>query len=212
MSVIREQRPGDPVETLVTGSGRVEPARDRGHVEYDLTGLIAPRSPAPSPATSEVIEVIWTPDEVSVRIAGVQRGDWQSRTRDEARMSGGLIGRLPDETSGLLTVVAGSQPGQTVPLEPADLDGAAAERWMVTVPIEVAAAAGVPADVPDADTIRRLYGIEDTEIEVWLVDGALRRLRFELRREEAPYGGPERTITTYDWRPPIDPTPIELPS
>jgi hypothetical protein len=211
MSVIREKRPVDPVETLLTGSGRVEPARDRGHIRYDLSGLVAHPSPSPSAGTPEVVEIIWTPDDVAVRIAGVAHGDWQSRVRDEARVRSGLIGRLPDEVSGLLTLVAGSPPDRTVRLEAAELDGSPAERWMVAVPVEVAAGAGVPADVPDADGIRRAYGIEEIEIEVWLVDGSLRRLRLEFRREKAPYGGPDRTTTTYEWYPPSDPTPIELP-
>src|SRR5690242_442208 len=39
LKILREQRATDPVETLVTGTGRMEPPTGRGHVRYDFTGL-----------------------------------------------------------------------------------------------------------------------------------------------------------------------------
>lgn len=211
LSVVREKRPADPIENLVTGSGRVEPSIGRGHVSYDLSGLSAPPGATAPPAAAPSVEVIWTPDDLYVLIPGGQEPEWQSRTRDEARRGGGLVGRLPDEVLGLVTLVAESDPGRVVALDDARIEGARATRWLVPVTVEEAVLEGVPADAPDAAVIRQTYGITDIEIEAWLVEGALRRLRVAFARENAPYGGPDRTTTTYDWRPADDAVPIEIP-
>ena len=209
MRVVREKRATDPIETLITGAGRVEPAIGRGRVSYDLAGLFAPPGETPPPSSPDVVDVIWTPNDMYVRLA--QRSAWESRTREHGRENGGLIGRLPDEVLGLVALVAESDPSRAVALEAADLDGATAERWSVSVPIEAAALDGVPADAPDADTIRRQYGISDIDIEAWLVDDQLRRLRVAFRREKAQYGGTDVTTTTYDWQRASDGTPIAIP-
>jgi hypothetical protein len=157
------------------------------------------------------VELIWTPDDLFVRIAGDTADAWESRTRQEGRVSGGLIGRLPDEPLGLLMLLAESDPDQAVALQPADLAGDTAQRWTVTVPIETSASNGVPAQIPDAAAIRRQYGVSELDIETWLVAGELRRLRYAFHRETAPYGGPDDTTTTYEWRPAADDTPIVIP-
>ena len=243
LEVVREKRATDPVETLLGGTGRVEPLNGRGEVRYDLSALFAqpggsplpsgsatPRpsagsspvpgardsplpssSPTPSPRTPDLVDVIWTPTDIYVRIVGAEAGAWESRTRDEGRLSGGLIGRLPDETLGLVSLIAASDPDRAVPLEPAEIDGVTAQRWMVTVPVEAAVSAGVPAQTPDAAVLKRAYGVSEIDIEVWLVADDLRRLRYAFHREKAPYGGPDLTTTTYDWRPAADAIPIEIP-
>jgi len=81
-----------------------------------------------------------------------------------------------------------------------------------SAPGESAVVEGVPADVPDAVALREAYGVEAIEIEVWLVDGALRRLRYEIARAKAPYGGPDRTTVTYDWSPATSADPIVVPA
>jgi len=211
MTVVREKRPDDAVETLAAGTGRVEPVRGRGSVRYDLAGLFTPPGTTPAPTSSSIVEVIWTPDDLYVRIPGGQEREWQSRPRDQARTGGGLVGRLPDEAMGLVILVAQSGPEHAAPLDGAEVDGALAERWLVRVPVDVAVREGVPADTPDADVVRGTYSVSDVEIEAWLVDGALRRLRYAFAREEAPYGGPDRTTTTYDWRPAAAGGPITVP-
>ena len=60
-------------------------------------------------------------------------------------------------------------------------------------------------------SLRQIYEITELPIEVWLVDGEIRRLRYAFAREKALYGGPDRTTTTYDWIPASDQLPIELP-
>jgi hypothetical protein len=221
--VERQKRPTDPAETLVTGTGRVEPSAGRGHWRYDVSALFAPPSETTSPGTTssppatpppaplDVVEVIWTPTDIYVRVADVKTGSWESRSREDGRRSGGLIGRLPDEPLGLVTLVANSDPREATPLDSADLGGATAERWLVTVPLETATAAGVPPELPDAKAMRAQYGITDLPIEVWVVDDTVRRLRVALHRDAAPYGGPDTTTTTYDWLPARDTVPIEIP-
>lgn len=212
IDVRRERRAGDPVETLVAGEGRVEPVAGRGSVRYDLTGLLAGPEAPTTPDPDLIVDVAWTADHLYARLAPEAEGDWQVRTRAEARDSSGLIGRLPDEVLGLVELVAAAGPNAVEPMEPGALDGRLSDRWRVRVPIEEAAEAGVPADAPDAATLRRVYGVEALDVEAWLVDGQVRRLRYEFARDEAPYGGPDRTITTYDWLVTADADPIVLPS
>jgi hypothetical protein len=208
LAVEREKRPTDPVETLLVGTGRLEPTQGRGEMRYDLTGLFA--TPDTSPPTSPTIfDVTWTPDDLWARADA--SAEWQKRTRDEARSNGGLLGRLPDEVDGLLRVIAESDAGAARQTGSEELDGQSAERWTVVVPIEDLAARHVPADTPYADVLRRIYGIDAVPVEVWLVDGGLRRLRYAFAREQAPYGGPDQTTTTYDVLATTNEPPIELP-
>jgi hypothetical protein len=212
LKILREKRSTDPVQTLVEGSGRMEPATGRGHVRYDFTGLLTPPGTSPSPSAPNVVELVWTPDDEYVRLARDAAGKYETQTREHARETGGIVGRLPDEVLGLATLVAQSQPSQTHRLEPAELAGFAAERWTITVPVEAAAAAGVPGYLPDAAAIRSQYGKSEIDIEVWLIGGVLRRLQYQLAREQAPYGGPDRTTTTYDWLNAADDIEIEVPA
>lgn len=212
LKILREKRSTDPVETLVEGSGRMEPAIGRGHVRYDFTGLLTPPGTSPSPSAPNVIELVWTPDDEYVRLARDAAGKYETQTRARARETGGIVGRLPDEVLGLATLVAESQPSQAHPLEPTELAGFAVDRWTITVPVEAAAAAGVPGYLPDAAAIRRQYGKSEIDIEVWLIGGVLRRLQYQLAREMAPYGGPDRTTTTYDWLNAADDIEIEVPA
>jgi hypothetical protein len=108
-------------------------------------------------------------------------------------------------------LVAESDPDDAAPLEAADLAGDTAHLWLVTVPVEAAALAGVPAEMPDAGAVRSQYRIAEIPVEVWLVDGAIRRVRVAFHRDKAPYGGPDVTTTTYDWLPAGDTKAIEIP-
>lgn len=212
LTVTREKGAGHPIETLLTGSGRIEPAVGHGHVRYDLRGLLATAAGSPAPGALSEVELIWTETDLFVRPAGVPAGEWERRTREDGRSSGGLIGRLPDEVLGMMRLVSASGAGTTARLDPAVLDAVAADRWVVTVPVAAAAAEGVPAEFPDADVIRRVYGLDEIDVEVWLVNDAVRRLRLVFERAQAPYGGPDRTTTTYDWRGAPDGIPIEIPT
>jgi len=212
LKILREKRSTDPVETLVEASGRMEPAIGRGHVRYDFTGLLTPAGSSPSPSAPNVVELVWTPDDEYVRLARDAAGKYETKTRANARETGGLVGRLPDEVLGLATLVAESQPSQAHSLDAGELAGFTADRWTITVPVEAAAAAGVPGYLPDAAAIRSQYGKSEIDIEVWLIGGVLRRLTYQLARDQAPYGGPDRTTTTYDWLNAADDIAIEVPA
>ena len=212
LKILREKRSTDPVETLVEASGRMEPATGRAHVRYDFTGLLTPAGSSPSPSAPNVVELVWTPDDEYVRLARDAAGKYETKTRANARETGGLVGRLPDEVLGLATLVAESQPSQAHSLDAGELAGFTADRWTITVPVEAAAAAGVPGYLPDAAAIRSQYGKSEIDIEVWLIGGVLRRLTYQLARDRAPYGGPDRTTTTYDWLNAADDIAIEVPA
>jgi len=212
MSIRRAKGPEDPVEILIVGEGRVEPARGLGHLQLDLSGMLAIPGTTASPSPDWIIEVIWTPDQLHARVPARPNDTWTSRSRADARTGSGLVGRLPDEVLGLVKLVATSRPDQIVALEDERIDGEAARRWLVRVPVESAVAEGVPAEVPDTSALLDSYGVEAIDVEVWLVDGAVRRLRYEISREHAPYGGPDRTTVTYDWSSAAGAEPIVVPT
>jgi hypothetical protein len=158
-----------------------------------------------------MLDVTWTPDDVFARSATPPIGNWSTASRAVARTSGGYAGRLPDEVLGLVKLVASSRPEEFVALDDASLDGGNARRWRVTVPVQEAVVEGVPADTPDAQVLRDTYGIDTLDLDIWLVDGALRRIGYEIVREEAPSGGPDRTTVTYDWSEAKSTDPIQVP-
>ncbi len=199
MDLRREKRPDDPVETLIVAEGRVEPAIGRGHLRVDLGGLVAIPGASEPPASDLIAEVIWTPEEMYARSATVPKETWEARSRAEGRSGGGYIGRLPDEVLGLARLIASSRPEEVKALEEAPIDGEKARRWLIRMPVEATAIEGVPADVPSATQLRDTYGVEAIDVEVWLVGGTLRRIRYVIAREKAAYGGPDRTTVTYDW-------------
>jgi hypothetical protein len=212
MDVRRQKRESDPIETLITLDGRVEPALGRGQIRVDFSGLFALPGASPSPTLDSVIELVWTPDELFARSPAQPDTGWTARSRADARLNGGVIGRLPDEVDGLVKLVAQGDQGSVLPAADGSIDGQVARRWTLRVPIEDAAAEGVPLDVPNAAVMRDTYGIEAVEIGAWLVDGVLRRLRYKIAREHAAYGGPDRTTVTYDWTPTESAEPIAVPT
>jgi hypothetical protein len=212
MDVRRQKRESDPVETLITLDGRVEPALGRGRARADFSGLFAIPGSSPAPGSESVIELTWTPDELFARSAAQPDGNWTARSRADARATGGLIGRLPDEIDGLAKLVADGDADAFVPAADGSIDGRVARRWILRVPVEHAAVEGVPFDVPNAAVLRDTYGIDEIKIESWLVDRVLRRLRYAVAREHAAYGGPDRTTVTYDWTPTTDAEPIVVPT
>ena len=211
MDVRREKRPIDPVETLILLEGPIEPALGRGQARLDFSGLVAVPGASASPGADPIVELIWTPDDLYARSATRPTEAWETRSRAEARTNSGYLGRIPDEVLGLIRLVAASQPDEITALENAPIDGEDAQRWLVRVPVEATVVEGVPADVPDAPTLRDVYRIDALDIEVWLVDGMLRRVRYAIAREKALYGGPDRTTVTYDWSEAPSADPIVVP-
>jgi hypothetical protein len=207
MAVERTKGDGQP-ETLISGDGIVDPRGDRARMAYDLTPLFA--SPGHSPAPLERVALAWDADNLWGRPVG---GDaaWETASRAEAAETGGLMGRLPREVVGLLELVAASDPAGSQRLADAGVAGTPARHVLVPIPLEDAAGAGVPADTPTVDALRPAYGIDAIPIEVWLVEGEVRRIGYSLARDKAPYGGPDRTTVTYDWTDLGRPADLTLP-
>jgi hypothetical protein len=189
----------EPSEVLVRGEGLLDLSLGRGRVRYDLTALLA--VPGASPDPLDVVEVAWDEDRFWALSIGEEAGGWQVMDRADATTTGGLIGRLPNEGLGLVVLVADADEASVEPLPPDQLGDRPATRSKVSIPVVAAAASGVPADAPDADAIRRLYGVDAVDLEVWVTDGVLRRIRYAFAREKALYGGPDLTTVTYDYDP-----------
>ncbi len=189
----------EPAEVLVRGDGLLDLTLGRGRVRYDLTGLLT--VPGASPDPLDVVEVAWDEDRFWALSVGEEAGGWQVMDRADATSNGGLIGRLPNEGFGLVALVADADEASVEPLPPDRLGDRPASRSKVTIQLVAAAAAGVPADAPDAEAIRRLYGVDAVDLEVWVADGVLRRIRYAFARDKALYGGPDLTTVTYDYDP-----------
>jgi hypothetical protein len=211
MDVRRGKRPADPVETLILFEGPVEPALGRGQARLDFSGLVAIPGASASPGQDSIVELIWTPEDLYARSATRPGEAWETRSRAEARINSGYLGRVPDEVLGLVKLIATSQRDKITALEGAKLGGIEARRWLVRVPVEAAVVEGVPAEVPDAAVLRDAYDTDALDVEVWLVDGMLRRVRYAIAREKALYGGPDRTTVTYDWSLAPSADPIVVP-
>jgi hypothetical protein len=204
MTVVRAKGE-QPAEVLLHGDGALDPAGGRGRMRYDLSGLLA--VPGASPDPLDVVEVAWNDGRFWALSIDEDAGGWQVMERQDATDNGGLIGRLPNEALGLVVLVADAERGSIEPLPPEPLGDGVAARSMVSVPLVDSADRGVPADAPNADAIQRAYGVDAVELEVWIVDGGLRRIRYAFAREKALYGGPDLTTVTYDYV--ADPT-LEL--
>ena len=212
MDVRREKRETDPIETLLELDGRTEPALGRGQILADFSGLFATPGASPAPSLETTIELVWTPGDLFARSPHEPSGAWTNHSRADARTGGGVVGRLPDEVEGLVKLVAETDRSALAPVADAAIDGRVARRWTLRVPVEDAVAQGVPFEVPNATVLRDTYGIRELEIEVSLVDGLLRRLRYAIAREPAANGGPDRTTVTYDWTPAEHAEPIVVPT
>jgi hypothetical protein len=183
-------KPGLPDEATALSSGDVDPAGDRGTMRYDLF----PEDPR---LTFEPFDIAWDADDYWTTTEPDQ-GErvWKHATRSEAREMA-VIGRVNEEPLALFRFVADADPARIEPLPPATIDGVAAERWLVPVPFETIRAAFVPPDTYLG--FDRIFGLDVMPLEAWLVDGRIVRLGYVLERDKAPYGGPDRNETWYDW-------------
>jgi hypothetical protein len=201
----------DASEILITAEGLIDPAEGRGDLTYDFTTLFSdPAVPVTSPNPESLYQVRWdTTDTYFYSLSTADEG-WGHMSRADARERGGLLGRLYIEVIGVVALVAHSDPSTVTATTPADLGGESAERFIGTIGVADAIAEGVPADVPDEGAFRAAYGVDTLPIEMWLVGGELKRIRYSVAREKALYGGPDRTQITYDWEP-APPVDIEIP-
>jgi hypothetical protein len=195
-------KPGLPDETTALASGVVDPAGDRGAMRYELF-------PEDSRMTIGPFEITWDPDDYwTMAERDGAEGVWRHTTRDEAHEMA-MIGRVNEEPLALVRFVAEADPATVEPLPAGTVDGVAAERWLVPVPFEATRAAFVPPDTYLG--FESIFGLEALPLEVWLIDGRIARVGYVLEREKAPYGGPDRNETWYEWSDGGAPIELTIP-
>lgn len=197
-------KPGLPDEVVATATGLAHPAEDAGELAYHFF----PEVPADDPFRMDA-DIVWSSADVWIRLEPDGEDEaWRHVTRERAPEVA-LIGRVQEEPLALVRFAAGADPVEVRPLTDAQLGGATAERWLVPVPADEARAAYVP---PDSYLgFESIFGVDELPLEIWLVDGRLARTGYVLEREEAPYGGPDRFETRYDWTAIGEPVAIEIP-
>lgn len=190
-----------PDETLraTVAHGVVDPAHDRGSMRYDLF-------PDDPPEIRISMDVTWDATDWWGSNAIDPLDEWVHVARDDAHERANIIGRSQEEPLALVRFAAAADPAAISPLPEADLDGRAADRWLVSVPAADLRAAFVPADTYLG--FSEIFDRDDLPLEVWLVDGRIVRLGYVLERAETPRGGPDRHETWYDWT--VDGDPIQL--
>jgi hypothetical protein len=199
-------KPGLPDEVTALASGVVDPAGDRGSMRYELF----PGEPADSPLALPPFEIAWDATDwwAAEPVDGDEPQSWTHATRARVHETA-VIGRVQEEPLGLLRFVAGADPASLEALPADKLDGKIAERWLVPVPVGAARAIYVPPDTYLAfDTI---FDVDALPLEIWLVDGRVARVGYVFEREKAPYGGPDRIETWFDWSDVGQPTDLEIP-
>jgi hypothetical protein len=199
-------KPDLPDEVTALGSGVVDPAGDRGSMTYELL----PDEPADSPLALPPFDIVW--DATDWWAADPVKGDkpqrWTHATRARVHETA-LIGRVQEEPLGLLRFVAAADPASFEALPADKLDGKIAERWLVPVPVGAARAIYVPPDTYLAfDTI---FDVDALPLEIWLINGRVARVGYVFEREKAPYGGPDRIETWFDWTDVGEPIELEIP-
>jgi hypothetical protein len=198
-------KPDLPPEVTAVAAGVVDPAADRGRMRFELfpndrEGTAFALGPFGIAWDSTDYWTTAGPDDLDAA--------WQPTTRAKAPDMA-LIGRVNEEPLALLRLAALAGPGDVEAGPPAQLGGKAAERWLVSVPAEAAGETFVPPETYLA--FSQVFGRPDLPLEVWLVDGEVVRVGYVLEREKAPYGGPDRIETWYDWSALGEPIDLTLP-
>ena len=203
--VVTRFKPGVPDELTAAASGVVDPAGDRGRMRFELF----PNDAEGSPFAFGAFDIAWDPTNYRTK-AGQDDldGAWQHTTR-AAAPGMALIGRVNEEPVALLRLAAAAEPDEVEALPPGQLNGQPAERWLVSVPATTPASQFVPPETYLA--FSQVFGRPDLPLEVWLVDGEVARVGYVLEREKAPYGGPDRIETWYDWSDIGEPIELTLP-
>ena len=176
----RADRPGDP-ETYVEVDGAIDLARGRGRATV-LLDLGLP-SGGLEPGLDDPIALRWDRSTFEAEIGGEAR----RLPRAEARESGGLIGRLPDEPEALVTLLNLGTKARKL----------GAGRIGFEVDARRAGRSGAPAELADAAAAGSLGAHLPMEV---VVDGDGVPRRISYRIEQEPSGVlPARTIVvTYE--------------
>lgn len=168
------QLPDEPDEEYLTLEGAVDVGSGSGRLTADLSLLL--------PSFAEPVELAWTREELVAKLDGEQR----ETSRGQARESGGLIGRLPDEPAALVDLLGRAEGVRRV--GDGEVDGRDVVRFSCSVEARRAGAAGVPAELAPAFE-EELYGPQ-LPLEVWLdADGLPRRIEYVIRLKPLVSGG-----------------------
>jgi hypothetical protein len=198
-------RPNRPLEHIIEASGTVGPNRDRGSMHWTLLPITDESGTEVSPRLDADLrwdsKDFWLTSELS------SDAEWKHTSRARAPEVA-IVSRAPEEPLALLRFVSAAKTSAMRPLPDASLDGKTAHVWLVEVAAADATAAYVPPDSYQA--VERIYG-PVFPVEVWLVDGVIMRTGYVLERDKAPYGGPDRHETWYDWSNLDEPFDVKLP-
>jgi hypothetical protein len=200
-------KPDVPLERQTEASGLVDPAADRGRLRIAFFPPEPGASPGPMTLTSDIV---WDATDfwgALVDTDGEPSG-WNRGTRERAREAA-ILGRVAEEPLALIRFVAAATDTEVEPLPDAPLGDAVARRWRVAVPLDDAQAAYVPPDTYLA--VGQIFAIDAFPVEVWVVDERIARIGYVLERDQAPYGGPDRFETWYDWSGHGEPIELEIP-
>jgi hypothetical protein len=186
--------PGEPHDRYLQLEGGADVAADAGWLRAELAALLAGLPEADT--FEEPIELRWTRSELRARIDGHER----SLPRAQARESGGLIGRLPDEPRALVELLAEAENVRRVETEV--IGDRPTVRFACVVDARRAGAAGAPAELTEAFE-QEVHG-PTLPLDVWLDGNGLpRRIEYVVRLDPLVTRGrqilPERVVrATYD--------------
>ncbi|MBA2297032.1 MAG: hypothetical protein H0W14_03220 [Actinobacteria bacterium] len=175
----------DEVEEYATAEGVVDLTAGKARASFELAPLFPGReNPAP---LDDPVELRWGDESITV----VADGRSQRLDRSQARESGGLLGRYPDEVDALDDLLADA-------LRPRLLgndDGEA--HYSFTIDSRAAGRRGFPAELSDA--FAQSKGGPKLELETWIgSDGLPHRLDYVIRLEPVRNDGklilPARTV------------------
>ena len=176
----RADRPGEP-ETYAEVDGAIDLARARGRATVDLDlGLPSATS---APGLDDPIELRWDRSTLEAEIGGTAK----RLPRGQARESGGLIGRLPDEPEALALLLELGTRARRL----------GNGRIGFDVDARTAGRSGVPAEIATAAAAGGLGANLPLEVVVG-EDGAPRRISYRIEQEPTA-ALPARTIVvTYE--------------
>lgn len=179
-SYVRQLR-GKPDEEYLTFEGAVDVERDSGRLEADLSTLL-PTFPRTNAPVTQPVEFEWTRDELVATLDGEEA----TSSRSQARESGGLLGRLPDEPAALVELLSHAEDVRRAGDD--EIDGQRVVRFTGSVDARRAGAAGAPAELAPAFA-QALYGPK-LPLEVWLDGKGLpRRIEYVVRLKPLVSGG-----------------------
>ena len=175
----------DDAEEYATSEGAVDLGPGRSRASFELAPLFPGREN--DPPLDQPIELRWDDKTLTV----IARGRSSELTRKHARVSGGLLGRYPDEVDALDDLLADAVEPRSLGTE----DGLA--HYAFAVDPREGRRAWVSGELGEA--LEQATGDAQVELETWIgADGLPHRLDYVVRLEPVRNAGklvlPARTI------------------